>query len=365
MATDVTTGGLARRDLTEHPLFTTRWLRFRWGIHLLFWAAYSTFFALTGGDEFVETLKYELILLPVKMLVVYLTIYLLIPRLFLLGKYWTFFLSVALLLLLGGFLQRTVIYYVLYPLIYPGELHGAFINTYWIIKNTLTIFTVTLLASAVKITKYWYQDHEKAKALREEKLAAELKFLKAQIHPHFLFNTLNNLYSLTLKQSSDAPEVVLRLSGLMNYMLYDASAAQVPLSREIETIHNYISLERIRYGSSLEVFFEVEGDLEGVEIAPMLLLPFIENSFKHGVSDEVDQKWIAATLELRGDYLLFKVENSRTQKANDHRPLEYTGGIGLRNVRRRLDLLYPDRYELKILDEEDSYLVILKIMLPR
>ena len=308
-------------------------------------------------------LQYELLLLPVKMLVVYTTIYLLIPRLFLPGKYPAFIVTGLIFLIAGGILQRVVIYYVLYPLMYPAELRGELITTYWIVKHSLSIFTVTILASSIKITRYWFEDLKKTKALREEKLAAELKFLKAQIHPHFLFNTLNNLYSLTLKQSPDAPEVVLRLSGLMNYMLYDATSYDVSLSREIDSIHDYISLERIRYGESLDLFFDVTGEAELVNVAPMLLLPFVENSFKHGVSDEVSDKWIAINLNVTDHILHFKVENSRTKKSDDTRPMEYTGGIGLKNVKRRLELIYPDRHELKIFEEEDSYLVSLKINL--
>lgn len=350
-------------ELGEHPILFSNLLSKRWLIHPAFWILYITFFALTGGDTFTVALQYELLLLPVKMLVVYLTIYLLIPKLFLPGRYWTFVLAAIIILILGGVLQRVVIYFFLYPLMYPAELRGELITTYWIVKHALSIFTITVLASSIKISRYWFEDLKKAKALREEKLEAELKFLKAQIHPHFLFNTLNNLYSLTLKHSPDAPEVVLRLSGLMNYMLYDASSKMVSLPKEIESIHDYIALERIRYGKSLDLFFEVSGETEAARVAPMLLLPFVENSFKHGVSDEVEDKWIAVNLSVREGILHFKVENSRTRKSGDARPMEYTGGIGLKNVMRRLELIYPERHELKIFEEEASYLITLKINL--
>ncbi len=270
----------ARPDLVNYLLLSSRLLRYRWLMHTLFWGLYVTFFALTGGDTFGVALQYELLLLPVKMLVVYTTIYVLIPRFFLTGNYWVFMGFALLILIMGGLLQRVVIYYVLYPLMYAAELPGNLITIYWIVKHSLSIFTVTILASSIKITRYWYEDHQKAKALREEKLEAELTFLKAQIHPHFFFNTLNNLYSLALQQSPSAPEVVLRLSGLVHYILYETSSATVTLEREIESIHNYIALERIRYGDSLDIFFDVKGPVEGVSIAPMLLLPFVENSFK-------------------------------------------------------------------------------------
>ncbi|MDP5171994.1 MAG: histidine kinase [Bacteroidia bacterium] len=354
---------VSRLELIDHPLLSSTLLKKRWLVHPVFWGLYVVFFALTGGDLFITALQYELLLLPVKMVVVYLTIYWLIPVLFLRGRYWSFFLGFFVLLLGGAVLQRLIIFYVLYPLIYPSELYGELFTTYWIVKNALSIFTITVLGSSIKITKYWYEDHRRSKALKEEKLEAELKFLKAQMHPHFLFNTLNNLYSLTLNKSDRAPEVVLRLSGLMNYMLFEANAGKVGLALEIETIHNYIALERIRYGQSLDLFFEVTGKVEEVEIAPMLLLPFVENSFKHGVSDEVEEKWISANLSVKGEVLQFKVENSRSPRPDDARPLAYTGGIGLKNVQRRLELIYPDRHELKIFEEEDSYLITLKINL--
>ena len=161
---------------------------------------------------------------------------------------------------------------------------------YKIAQNALEINMLVVFMSSVKILRHWYKTEQHTRNLEREKLEAELKFLKAQIHPHFLFNTLNNLYSLTLKKSDYAPEVVLKLSGLVNYMLYYTKEQAVPLAKEIESIHNYIALEKIRYGKELEIAFDVSGNIGSSMISPMLLLPFIENSFKHGVSDEIKEK---------------------------------------------------------------------------
>ena len=150
--------GDERKGFTEQPLFFSDLLSKRWLIHPLFWGLYIIFFALTGGDTFMVALQYELLLLPVKMLVVYTTIYLLIPRLFLPGKYPAFIVTGLIFLIAGGILQRVVIYYVLYPLMYPAELRGELITTYWIVKHSLSIFTVTILASSIKITRYWFED---------------------------------------------------------------------------------------------------------------------------------------------------------------------------------------------------------------
>lgn len=349
--------------LLRFPIFRNRPL-----VHFLFWFTYVSFFALVnagGQDEFTEAFVDQLIMLPVKLCSVYLTLYLLIPKYLLARKYWTFALSILLLMIVAGLVQRAIIYFIIYPLKYPDfaltELE-PFIRSYKITRTVLQIAYVLIFASAIKITKYWYHDQQRTRALASEKLEAELKFLKSQIHPHFLFNTLNNLYALSLKKSDDAPEVVLRLSGLVNYMLYDASAPRVPLSREIESIHNYIALEKIRYGNSLDIFFDVSGDISGTQIAPMLLLPFVENSFKHGASDETEDKWITVNLNVNNEYLTFKVENGKAEPRINPRE-NYPGGIGLKNVKRRLELLYPDRHELKIYDEDTTFLVKLKIIL--
>ncbi|MDX2246121.1 MAG: histidine kinase [Bacteroidia bacterium] len=355
-------------DLSTHPLLKIPIFQNRLLIHVIFWLSYVSFFAVVnagGQDEFTEAFLDQLIMLPLKLAAVYPALYILIPRFLLTRKYWTFVFLIMALMLLAGLLQRAIIYYIIYPVKYPDfaltELE-PFMHGYKIIRTVLQITYVLIFTSAIKITKYWYNDQQKARELVREKLEAELKFLKSQIHPHFLFNTLNNLYALSLKKSDHAPEVVLRLSGLVNYMLYDASAPKVPLAREIDSIHNYIALEKIRYGNNLDIFFDVTGNISGTQIAPMLLLPFIENGFKHGASDETDDKWITANLNVNNEYLTFKVENGKPGIRINPRE-NYPGGIGLQNVKRRLELLYPDRHELKIYDEESTFLVVLKIIL--
>ncbi len=350
-----------RIDLTRHPFLRSPLLRKRWLRHLLFWLSYVSFYALSAGvDDLGHAFLAELVLLPVKMVTVYFTLYCLIPRLLLRERHGWFALGVGALFIGAVFVQRAIIYYVLLPQLYPGMPYGAYLDATQLIRYALTILSVLVLASAIKIVKYWYQDQQTAKAMIQAKLEAELKFLKAQIHPHFLFNTLNNLYALTLKQSERAPEVVLRLSSLVDYMLHEATAPEVPLTREIETMHNYIALERIRYGHNLDIFFDVSGHISQVQVAPLLLLPFVENSFKHGVSDDIEDKWIRINLNFNAPHLSFKVENSRSASGNREEK-DYAGGIGLRNVKRRLELLYPNRHELKIRDEAHSYFVVLRL----
>jgi LytS/YehU family sensor histidine kinase len=213
----------------------------------------------------------------------------------------------------------------------------------------------------VKVVKHWYTQQQENQELEKEKMISELRYLKSQVHPHFFFNTLNNLYGLTLSKSDTAPEVVLRLSDLMSYMLYDTNTQWVPLEKEINYIRNYIALEKLRFGKRFNVSFQVQGDTSSIVIAPLLLLPFIENSFKHSINKEIEGAWIAIDLTIKEAALAFTVENSMIKEPMNGEESESAGGLGLQNVKRRLELLYKERYTLKIFEEESEYLVVLKL----
>jgi len=175
-----------------------------------------------------------------------------------------------------------------------------------------------------------------------------------------LFNTLNNLYSLILKKSDNAKDVVLKLSDLMSYMLHDAKAKLVVLSKEINYINNYIALEKIRFGNRFEISFNTFGNINKYQIPPLLILPFIENSFKHGVSGEIDGAWITIEISVEDEDFTLKIENSISDRTGTKSKNLTNSGIGLNNAKRRLNLLYKENYELKII-ESDTYLVILKL----
>jgi LytS/YehU family sensor histidine kinase len=180
--------------------------------------------------------------------------------------------------------------------------------------------------------------------------------LKAQINPHFFFNTLNSLYSLALARSGQSAAVVLRLSDLMRYMLYEASANTVLLKDEITYLENYISIEEMRFADRLDLSFQYSGDIAGKSISPLLLLPFIENAFKHGIEDS--SGWITIDLKVIDHRLYMKVENSFTAPAKAQKP-----GLGLPNAKKRLELAYPGKYELHISQNDDIYSVELMIQL--
>lgn len=347
-------------DLLERvPLFRNRIL-----MHVLFWVGYVGYNLLIWGGSVEEghweNLLIECALLPAKMLAVYTTLYLLIPRFLLQKHYLNFGIGLGMVMLVAGLLQRAIIVWYLYPRFFP-EIDRGFWAFYKIAHQIVMINSVMVFAITVKVVKYWYIQQQKNQELEKEKMFSELRYLKSQVHPHFFFNTLNNLYGLTLSKSDTAPEVVLRLSDLMSYMLYDTNTPWVPLEKEINYIRNYIALEKLRFGKRFHVSFQVHGDTSSVLIAPLLLLPFIENSFKHSINKEIEGAWVAIDLTVNNQNLEFKVENSVNHEQLNGTERENAGGLGLQNVKRRLALLYHERHELKIFEEESEYLVVLKL----
>ncbi|MEL6925458.1 MAG: histidine kinase, partial [Bacteroidota bacterium] len=308
-------------------------------------------------DEVFRQTVIESLMLTGKVTMTYYALYFLLPRLLLPRKYRTFVLWFVVGLIVTGLINRAISYYVVYPMFYPDAVGSGF----WRIKiffEMTAIVNIAALAVAIKLLQHWYHNEQSRKQLAQQKLEAELKLLKSQVHPHFLFNTLNNLYALTLENSKAAPDTVLKLSALLNYMLYECNVPLVPLEKELDYIRDYITLEQLRYGERLDLSFDISGDTRGKYIAPLLLIPFIENSFKHGASQESRQPWVHLNLWVHRETLHMQLENSLPK--GEKETADYTKGIGLKNVKRRLDLLYRDRHELNI-REEDSYLVVLKL----
>jgi len=328
--------------------------------HVLFWVAHIVFYALLYGsfqDTYPQTFFEELIYLPGKMLFTYFVLYFLLPKFLLIGKYWSFFWWLVVSSFVIGIVQRYVAYTIDYPIYYPEALADSFFYFPKIVKMLAAIYPVTFFAVAIKLLKFWYANQQAQQVLTQEKLQAELRFLKTQIHPHFLFNTLNNLYALTLKKSERAPEMVLKLSELINYMLYECTGDEVPLTKEIKFIRNYGDIEKMRYGDKLDIDIRVSGDVNDRKIAPLVLLPFVENCFKHGASEELQQSWVKVTIDVQPHVTIIKVENNKATING----IAKKEGIGIQNVKRRLDLIYPDQHELKIINGQETFLVILAI----
>ena len=229
----------------------------------------------------------------------------------------------------------------------------------------------SLILSAYFFAIYYFIDlYDQQKTLARfehvftEKLRAETNFLKTQINPHFLFNTLNNIYSLTLSKSDDAPRITLQLKELISYMVNDCAQDEVPLTGEIAFLKNYIALEQLRNKQDhTTIELEVKGAAEGHQIAPLLLINFIENAFKHGVKAGIEASFVRVKLCMMDNVLAMDVTNSKPAATNAALAVAHQGGIGIGNVKRRLQLLYPGRHKLRINESGMAYHVHLNINL--
>jgi LytS/YehU family sensor histidine kinase len=223
--------------------------------------------------------------------------------------------------------------------------------------------TYTLgITMSLKMVKQWYERERVAENLERINMETELKYLKTQINPHFLFNSLNSLYALTLQKSDSAPELVLKLSEILRYVLYDGSERWVSLEKEVNYLKSYLDLEKIRNGDRLELEFNINGDPKTKQVAPMLFLTFLENSFKHGINQKAEGGFVKIDMNIGEEDLLFSIQNSKPEK-KEKRINGKSGGIGLENIRKRLTLLYPGRHNLNISDDGEKYSVELSLQL--
>ena len=291
-------------------------------------------------------------------LVTYFNLFYLIPNYLTKNKFWTY----SGLLMLSVLVITPIEALILY-LIYSGNPQaqaGVIVNlNYYFVPP----FLIAVGSTLFKIINDWVRDLREKQELEKRTMQSELRFLKSQINPHFLFNTLNSLYALTLKKSDNAPEIVIKLSEMMRYMLYECNEKQVLLSKEVNYIHNYLALEKLRQGKDIDIVFNTAGNISNQMIAPLMFIPFLENSFKHGLSNNIDAGFVHINLSVENDKVYFTVRNSKPEKMPVSHPKRKSGGIGLANVRRRLNLLYPDRYLLDIADNPKSYGVRMELEL--
>jgi len=336
--------------------------------HLLFWLAYIFYQAIIYGWENTDALTFQpaqallTATLPVNMMLTYLNLYMLMPLFYYKQEYVRYAITLVLMLLIGGILTR----FLTHAFILPWEKlnnpvrYSLENKNFWIpvrilrlSLETCPLIAVTML---IQLMHNAYDREKNLRNLQKEKFAAEMALLKAQINPHFFFNTLNTLYGLILKKSEKAAKFALRLSDLMHYLLYEARAEKVLLADEISHLENYISIEQMRFADRLELSFQYSGDITGKLIAPLILLPFVENAFKHGISN--GNGWITININAVQNRLFLNVENSYPLSLQTNR-----GGLGLNNVKRRLELTYPGKYDLQILPQHEVFEVALKLYL--
>ena len=217
---------------------------------------------------------------------------------------------------------------------------------------------IILISTLLHLSYRWFKQLSEIKQIENDRLQFELSLLKNQINPHFFFNTLNNLYALSLQKSDETPSLILKLSEMMRYTIYDCKAPKVPISGEVTYLENFISLQKMRHHERGIISFKKEIDDASAQVAPMILIVFLENAFKHGFDLMEKDAFININLKLKESVLHFYIENNFTESANEH-----TIGIGLENVKRRLSLIYPEAHELKVVKDKHAFSVNLKLYL--
>lgn len=363
----ITLGAMQTRLLEKIKLsFKNPWLQ-----HLIFWIALIILFAsfrAIRNDDFIlswKTVLFEIIPFSGVAIAVYLNLNVLLPRFLSAKRY-----AIYSLALLGVTLFNATLVYLVFTIfasVFKDIGHGPHPNRWMFFPAYMTMQMIF-----VSLTSFFHFVRENNRLteialsvteIESNRLQAELNSLKAQINPHFLFNTLNNIYSYSLFKSEKTPEMILKLSGLMNYIIYECQADQVSLKKEINFIHNYMELEKMRVEDSLKINLNIQDSPTDFSIAPLLFVPFLENAFKHGANVQGQNPFIHLKLEVNDSgHLHFECKNPRDDHDLDDLP-EKNGGIGLDNVRKRLQLLYPGRHVLTIDEEATQYSVKLEIQL--
>ncbi len=354
----------------------------KWRIrrHAAFWIAwwlFAGFIYSLGpmpfedyGRNFLRSLMESMAFLPIHIFLAYALNYFVIPRYLVKSKYMASFLLAILAFVITSMLSVLISYTIVQQIrIWYNERPADWIKLpnatvlYGFMAGLRGGMTVGGLAAAIKLMKYYYVKEQRNLQLQKEKAEAQLQLLKAQVHPHFLFNTLNNIYSHTQGRSPVASQLVMGLSDMLRFMLYEGNQALVSLSKELKMVQDYISLEKIRYDDHLDVHIDLPRDTENLHIAPLLLLPLVENCFKHGTSNMLEQPWLSLHIHMEGTVMHMKLINGKPVQWKE-KPVEHTG-IGIKNVRARLELLYPGKHTLTITDDPDVFVVNLQLELER
>jgi hypothetical protein len=330
--------------------------------HVAFWLAQIIFFAgifsSAGVGSFWKQLFLAAIFIPVRIaFYCYPLMYWVLPKCLLKGKYAYFGLIILVWAVSGLYVNYSFRANVLIPV--QDALHLDKIQRDpWNLGSYMASIATAGACCIIVMFKHWLRKQQEWLQLQKETVTAELQLLKAQVHPHFLFNTLNNIYSFSLEDSPKTPGMILKLSSLLSYMLYECKGDEVLLAKELEVMRNYIDLEKERYGNKIDISWNVEGDVKDKYLAPLLLLPFLENAFKHGTSEQLEKPWLSVDIGLKGYKLRCKIVNSK----NDVVPVS-ENGIGIQNVKKRLQFLYPGKHELRLTDEGDFFIASLLIEL--
>lgn len=334
--------------------------------HLIFWLIYFLLNILRWGnyfDNYEYSLKSNLVGFPIHMILCYLNIYVLMPKLVFKQKYLSYLLFLILSLISMVFIKFNLTYFLISNNVWPeGPSFIQNVTFSYAVDMMIGELYVITFVTAIKITMDWLQEQKRVTALEKTQLETELLFLRTQISPHFFFNTLNNIYSLAIEKSDKTHKLLLRLSELMRYLLYETKSKRQSLEKEIICIENYLDLEKIRYGNLLKINTTISGDISDKKIAPILLLSFIENAFKHGANNNSGKVNIDIDFKLVENFLYFTISNPISEDKIISERVENSSGIGLTNVKKRLELGYnSEDYQLSIENKNQIFVVKLKI----
>ena len=372
------------KDIINNKFIFSDERKYRIRRHLLFWGFWGFYFGMvrelnprylkqTGHfPNLFQTMAEAFFMLLPQVVLVYPLLYFILPHYVFNGKYVRASFWFFVFLILTIFINAVLLIYIPWhkvawlssqnvSVLFQGLDNSAKFGMAYMSAMQGSL-TGAALAASFKMFKHFYLKNLRNQQLQKENTAAQLQVLKAQVHPHFLFNTLNNIYSQTQLESPKGSKMIMGLSDMLRYILYEGQKTLVPLGQELLMIAEYINLEKIRYGNKLDVHVLTPDKEDDLYIAPLLLLPFVENCFKHGTSNMLEKPWINLTIELKDATLVMKLMNGKA-------PLKENGqsktGIGINNVRQRLDLLYMNKYDLQIREDEEVFVVDLRVELIR
>ncbi|MBP4136898.1 sensor histidine kinase [Flavobacterium geliluteum] len=334
--------------------------------HIIFWLTYFLFNTFRWGsyfNDYLYSFKTNLLGFPIHMTLCYLNILIFMPYLVYRKKYILYIISVLAAIFMMVIVKFNLTYLLITHEVWPEgpETIDKLTLNYTIDMMMGELYVITFV-TAIKITLDFLKEQKRVTDLERSQLETELLFLKSQISPHFFFNTLNNIYSLSVEKSNKTPKIVLKLSELMRYMLYETKSKRQTLENEILCIQNYLDLERIRNDDRLEVNMSISGDIHDKEISPIILLTFIENAFKHGVNKNTGKVVININFKIKGDFLHFTISNPTPEITQHKENFNKSSGIGIENVKKRLELGYnKNDYKLSFKNKKDIFVVKLVI----
>ncbi len=335
--------------------------KYRILFHLLFWIFYVGTITLFFGEisDIKNVFTRTVITASFNAVLVYFNLYYLLPVYFEKRKYWHYAVYLNLSVLIISIIRIEADFLLVKMFNFDGFVVHLFSALTHYLSILISCYLLLLLTSSIRFIKEYFENIQLREKIRYQKLEAELRNLKNQLNPHFLFNVLNNIYSLAYLKSDKAAPVILKLSEMMRYVLYECGEPKVPLKNEIEYLKNYLDLYQLKKEEKMNIEFKVNGNPDGVLIEPLLFLPLFENCFKHGNLEDTKNGWLKSELTINGKYLNLWIENSM---GHPDQAKNLPGGIGVKNIKERLKMIYGNNCEFVEVEKNNSYSVSVMIV---